>query len=96
MSDLDAVQVETPAEIEAVDAPVAEVVTVEPVAVEAVQAETVEAEEIPLTPEERVEVGSIIERTARGWSARLHYGGAVRLFGDGRTIADALTAAGIV
>ena len=50
---------------------------------------------IPLTPEERVEVGSVIERTARGWSARLHYGGAMRLFGEGRTIADALTAAGI-
>ena len=55
-----------------------------------------EVVEIPLTPEERVEVGSIIERTARGWSARLHYGGAMRLFGEGRTIADALTAAGIV
>ena len=96
MSDRDAVQADTPAEIEAVEAPAAEVVTVEPVAVEAVEAEAVEVEEIPLTPEERVEVGSIIERTARGWSARLHYGGAMRLFGEGRTIADALTAAGIV
>ena len=65
-----------------------------------VETPTVEAEpevegETPLTPEERVEVGSVIERTARGWSARLHYGGAVRLFGEGRTIADALAAAGI-
>ena len=59
-------------------------------------ADAVEAEEIPLTQEERVEVGSILERTARGWSARLHYGGAMRLFGEGRTIADALAAAGIV
>ena len=80
MSDRDAVQADTPAEIEAVDAPAAEVVTVEPVAVEAVAEPEVEAvaEAIPLTQEERVEVGSIIERTARGWSARLHYGGAMR------------------
>ena len=95
MSDRDAVQAETPVEI--VDAPVVEAPAVEPVAVEAVEAEPEgEVEEAPLTQEERVEVGSILERTAWGWSARLHYGGAVRLFGDGRTIADALTAAGIV
>ena len=81
MSDTEAVQAETPVEIEAVETP-------------AVEAEP-EVEIVPLTQEERVEVGSIIERTARGWSARLHYGGAMRLFGEGRTIADALAAAGI-
>ena len=85
MTDAEAVQAEAPVEI------------VEVPAVEAVAdvAEVVEAVEVPLTPEERVEVGSVLERTARGWSARLHYGGAVRLFGEGQTIAEALASAGV-
>lgn len=44
--------------------------------------------------EERTSVGDILERTARGWIARLHYGGAQRLHGEGATIDHALKEAG--
>ena len=48
----------------------------------------------PPTLEDRVEIGSILERTKTGWRAILHYGGQPRLFGDGATIDAALTDAG--
>ena len=46
------------------------------------------------TMEERVEVGSTIERTKTGWIAKLHYGGQVRLFGEGPTMDEAVRRAG--
>ena len=54
-----------------------------------------EAEIIPPpTLEERVEVGSVIERTPRGWFAKLHYGGQTRLYGEGATVDAAVREAG--
>ena len=54
-----------------------------------------EAETVPTpTLEDRVEIGSILERTKSGWHVKLHYGGQTRLFGDGATIDAALTDAG--
>lgn len=55
--------------------------------------------DVPVAPaapslEERTSVGDILERTARGWIARLHYGGAQRLHGEGATIDHALKEAG--
>ena len=48
----------------------------------------------PPTLEERVEVGSVIERTPRGWFAKLHYGGQTRLYGEGATVDAAVREAG--
>ena len=48
----------------------------------------------PPTLEDRVEIGSILERTKSGWHVKLHYGGQTRLFGNGATIDAAITNAG--
>ena len=45
--------------------------------------------------EDKVAPGTIFERTERGWKVTLMYGGAPRLFGEGATIKDAFTAAGL-
>jgi hypothetical protein len=42
--------------------------------------------------EARVPHGTLIERTERGWKVSLMYGGAMRLFGEGPTIREALAA----
>ncbi len=44
--------------------------------------------------EDRVTVGSHIVRTETGWHVALAYGGAIRLHGEGPTLAEAITAAG--
>ena len=48
----------------------------------------------PKSLEERVGVGSKIDRTPRGWAVQLMYGGARRLHGEGATIEEAVTNAG--
>lgn len=86
----------TPDAVEAAPAVVvaeAEVPATAPIA----EPETPELAVTMITPrsiEDRVEPGSILERTVSGWQARLHYGGQTRLFGEGVTIAAAITDAG--
>lgn len=80
----DSVESAAPESVQELVAPTAE-------AVAEIEADVVVAPAL----EDRIPVGSVLERTKHGWHVRIMYGGVPRLHGDGETLAIALTEAGV-